>query len=110
MQQRPQAKKLAKAYKTYYGSTSLEEIGAPTGVAQAYDAVHLLARAINQAGTTRPAALRKALENLPPYEGAVKTYAPAFTSKRRDTMGMDDFFMAKFRHDGLIVPVEAAKE
>lgn len=103
-QQHPAAKMLETAYGEYYGITSLRKIDAPVGVAQAYDAVHLLAEAIKKAGTTGRDDVRKALEKLPPYQGAVKRYAPAFSAKRHDTMGKEDFFMAKFRDDGLIIP------
>jgi len=104
-QKRPAAQKLAKAYMKTYGKSSIEAIDAPAGVAQAYDAVHLLALAVQKAGSTERQKVRAALENLPVYEGALKTYAPAFTARRHDALEEDDFFMARFGKNGQIVPI-----
>jgi branched-chain amino acid transport system substrate-binding protein len=60
------------AYRKAYGTTTVEP--AP-GAAQTYDAVHLLAKAIKQAGATAPDKVRAALENLKDtYEGATSEY------------------------------------
>lgn len=60
------------AYRKRYGTSQLEMGPA---VAQAYDAVHLLARAIQQAGTTDGPKVKAALEGLKgTYSGATGSY------------------------------------
>src|SRR5262249_34538339 len=62
-----------------------EDIFAPVGTANAYDALHLLARAIAQAGATDGDKVREALENLQgSYEGLIKTYAQPFSRTEHD--------------------------
>ncbi len=100
---RPQSQRLAKNYQNQYGVASLREIAVPQAVAQSYDLVHLLARAITQAGSTDRTAVRHALENLPPIEGAVRRYAPAFTASRHDALGAENYHFARFTEDGAIV-------
>ncbi|MBN2869616.1 MAG: DctP family TRAP transporter solute-binding subunit [Campylobacterales bacterium] len=95
---------LAHRYLKRYDLPSPEAIQAPVGVAQAYDLVHLLVLAIKKAGSTDREAVRRALEKLPPYEGAVRRYAPAFTPKRHDALMEEDYHLARFRADGTIVP------
>lgn len=94
---------------TFKACGSPATIVSPTGTAHAYDIVHLLARAITQAGTTARPAVRSALENLGKYEGLVRVYDPPFTAKRHDALGIEDFSLAKFNTDGAIVPAEVAK-
>jgi len=102
---RPQSQSLAKKYQQRYGIASVREITAPQAVAQAYDLVHLLVRAIVQAGSTDRVAVRQALEQLPPIEGAVRRYAPAFTATRHDALSTEDYHMVRFAKDGSIVMV-----
>lgn len=91
------------AYHRRFGTRHVEDILAPVGVAHAYDGLHLLARAIRQAGTTQGPALHAALEHLEPYEGLVKRYAPAFTPLRHDPLSAQDYLMAVW-HNGRLVP------
>jgi len=78
---------------------------APVGTADAYDAMHLLALGIAQAGSTDADAIRTALEDLKaPYEGLIKTYKPPFTHDNHDGLGPDDYIMVHYE-DGKIVPV-----
>jgi branched-chain amino acid transport system substrate-binding protein len=79
-------------------------ISAPTGVAHAYDLVHLLARAVEQAGTTERARVRDALENLDAHTGLIRDYAPPFTADRHDALDQRDYHMARFV-DGVIIPL-----
>lgn len=102
---RLQSQQLAQKYQQRYGVASLREVTAPQAVAQAYDLVHLLAHAIAQAGSTDRAAVRQALERLPPMEGAVRRYAPAFTATRHDALGSENYHMVRFAADGAIVVV-----
>jgi branched-chain amino acid transport system substrate-binding protein len=87
------------------GLRDVRDIRAPTGVAHAYDLVHLLARAVKKAGKTDRAAVRDALERTGRHKGVVRDYDPPFTPERHDALTCDDFRMAMFE-DGVIIPVE----
>lgn len=93
------------ALKTKYGLKTIPEIESPVGVAHAYDLTHAVARAINQAGKLDRAAIRDALENLPPWQGLVRNYDPAFTSENHDALRADNVFFARYVKDKGIVPV-----
>jgi branched-chain amino acid transport system substrate-binding protein len=83
-----------------------EDIFSPVGTANAYDAMHLLALAIEQAGSTDSNAVRSALENLKAtYQGLIKTYTLPFTPENHDALGPNDYIMVRYEGDK-IVPVE----
>jgi branched-chain amino acid transport system substrate-binding protein len=82
-----------------------EQVFAPVGTANAYDAMHLLAKAIEKAGSTEGDAIRMALENLDSFDGLIKTYARPFDAANHDALGPDDYIMVRYQGDE-IVPVE----
>lgn len=94
-------------WREMYGPVEAAEIASPVGVAHAYDLVHLLAQAIDRAGSTDRARVRDALEHSPPYDGLVRRYAPPFTPENHDALGPENVFMAVPRADGTIVPLPA---
>ena len=75
------------------------------GLAHAYDLTHLLARAVDLAGSTDRAKVRDALERLGPYDGLVKYYEQPFTEHRHDALSADDVFMARFAADDRLIPL-----
>jgi len=83
----------------------IEDIKGPVGVAHAYDLTHILALALDRAGSTDRNKVRDALEHLGTYRGLVKTYAPPFTPARHEALGPDTLLLARFRADGVLVPV-----
>lgn len=98
---------VVEAYLDRYDDVSdVQSIPAPVGTAHAYDLVHLLAIAIEQAGTLDRARVRDALEELPAYEGLIRDYGPAFTRDRHDALDSSDFTLARFSPKGEIIPVE----
>jgi branched-chain amino acid transport system substrate-binding protein len=101
----PVAQRVLKALKERYGLADAERILSPVGIAHAYDLTHLLARAINQAGSTDRRKIRDALENLPPYDGLVKRYARPFTPQRHDALGPEQVFMARYSADDRLLPI-----
>jgi len=101
----PVARRVLAALRQGYGIPDAEAVKSPVGVAHAYDLMHLLACAIDQAGTTDRAAVRAALEQLGPYDGLVKRYERPFTPDRHDALSMDEVFMARFTADDRIVPL-----
>lgn len=73
------------------------------GLAHAYDLMHLIARAIDKAGSTDRSRIRDALEQLDRQDGLVKSYAPPFTPQRHEALAADDLFMARWRKDGALI-------
>jgi branched-chain amino acid transport system substrate-binding protein len=96
---------LAGLEKKYPAIKGPEDIFSPVGTANAYDAMHILALGIAQAGSTDGDAIRAALEDLKtPYEGLIKTYTKPFTETNHDGLGPDDYVMVHYQGDK-IVPV-----
>lgn len=104
----PRADPVLKAYHSRYGTRRIEEVLAPLGVAQGYDGMHLLALAIQRAGSTDGERIRDALEHLPAYEGLIKRYAPAFTPESHDPLTAEDLMMAVW-HGARLVPADPAR-
>ncbi|MBU3737824.1 MAG: hypothetical protein FGM55_02585 [Rhodoferax sp.] len=102
---RPAARRLANWILKDAGLGSVAEIASPVGSAHAYDMTHLLARAVDQARSTQGDAIRQALENLPPYDGAVRRYAPAYTPTRHDALGPEQVLFVRVDRSGSLVPL-----
>ena len=88
-----------------FGLSRIEDIESPVGFGQAYDLTHLVARAIDLAGTTDRGAVRDALERVTRYRGLVRFFERPFTADNHDALGADDVFMAAYRPDGAIIPL-----
>ncbi|WP_051227803.1 DctP family TRAP transporter solute-binding subunit [Oceanospirillum beijerinckii] len=101
----PLSDQLQQAYLDSYLKESVDDIDSPSAVAQTYDLVMLLAKAIELSGSTERSVIKQTLEQLPNYQGVVKYYAPAFTARRHDALNSKDFYMARFSEKGKIVPV-----
>ncbi|MFZ4807804.1 MAG: ABC transporter substrate-binding protein [Hyphomicrobiaceae bacterium] len=77
-----------------------EDVFAPVGTANAYDAMHLVALAIAQAGSVDADKIREALEDLKtPFAGLIKTYTKPFTASNHDALGPDDYIMVRYQKD-----------
>ncbi len=103
---RPAARRLADWLLKDAKLAQVRDLPSPSGSAHAYDMAHLLAMAVDRAGSTQGAAVRQALENLPPFEGAVRRYAPAFTADRHDALGPRDVLFVRIEPNGTLVPVK----
>ncbi len=103
--ERPAARRLAAWIMKDANLPSVRGIPSPVGSAHAYDMTHLLALAVNKAGSTRGDDVRRALEALPPFEGAVRRYAPAFTPERHDALGPKEVLFVRIEKDGALTPV-----
>jgi tripartite ATP-independent transporter DctP family solute receptor len=101
-----EAKNLIQNYKESYHKSSSEQINAITGVVQAYDAVMLLAQAIERCGSFDSDEIRRSLENTQGYNGVIKTYVKPFDQVDHDALDLEDYFMATFDKDGNITPVK----
>ncbi|MEM8807089.1 MAG: ABC transporter substrate-binding protein [Cyanobacteria bacterium P01_G01_bin.38] len=103
-EQSPVGERVLAALEEKYGLAGPEEILAPVGTANAYDAMHLVALALETAGDVDGPKLREAFYNLPTYEGLIKTYDPAFTPDNHDALGAFDYILVQW--DGnKIVPL-----
>jgi branched-chain amino acid transport system substrate-binding protein len=81
------------------------DIFAPIGTANAYDAMHLVALAIEQAKSTDGEAIRAALEDLKAsHQGLIKTYNKPFAPDNHDALGAADYIMVHYDGDN-VVPV-----
>ncbi len=92
------------ALKAKYGLKGPEDILAPVGTANAYDAMHLVGLAIDKAGAADGAKVRDALESLGEYKGLIKTYKRPFTPEEHDALTESDYVLVTWRQ-GKIVPV-----
>jgi branched-chain amino acid transport system substrate-binding protein len=88
------------------GVRRIEDVKGPVGAAHAYDLTHILARAIELAGSTDRKAVRDALERVGSHRGLVKNYAPPFTPARHEALGPDELLLARYRADGVLVPAQ----
>ena len=97
-------KRVFTAMQSKYGVKSPADVLAPVGTANAYDAMNLIARAIEKAKSTDGEAIRKAMYEIDSYPGLIKTYKKPFGPDDHEGLGPDDYIMVKFE-GGKIVPV-----
>lgn len=102
---RPLAVRLARAALKQGGYAQVADIPSPVGIAQAYDAARLVALAVDLAQSTRGEDVRHALERLPPFQGAIKDYAPAFTPSRHDALDASSVLFVKLTPAGELLPL-----
>lgn len=96
---------MARLKAKYPDIKDIADVTPSTGIANAYDAMHLLAIAIKQAGTTDGPAVREALQNIDIYEGLIKTYEKPFSADNHDAINPEDYIFVNFV-DGKILPLE----
>ncbi|MGI3131942.1 ABC transporter substrate-binding protein [Halopseudomonas pachastrellae] len=84
---------------------SLADITPAVGIANAYDAMHLSALAIEKAGSTDGTAVRDGFYAIDSYAGLIKDYSKPFTPEQHDALGPQDYVFTHFV-DGSIVPVK----
>jgi branched-chain amino acid transport system substrate-binding protein len=79
-------------------------IGSLMAAAQAYDAVHLMLRAVFQTkGDTSGPALKAALENLrEPYRGVITTYDRPFSSDDHDAISDRMVWLGAWRNGSIV--------
>lgn len=99
---RPRQNHFLQAYKTTYGLDDQQRMPAPNGSVHAYDLLHILARAINQAGSTDRSAIRAALENIDFHQGVLKNYHPPFSPQNHEALERADYRLAQYDESGRI--------
>ena len=92
-------------YFSQYGIDDTKDILAPVGTAHAYDLVHLLAKAIEKAGSIDRSKIRDALETIKFHEGLVRNYKNPFTPENHDALDMENLFLAEYGTRGNIIPI-----
>ena len=77
------------------------------GVANAYDAMHLTALAIDKAGSTNGDAIRQAFYKIERYDGLIKSYVKPFAPGNHDAINENDYVWTRFIGNE-ILPVDVA--
>ena len=78
------------------------------GVANAYDALHLVALAIQAAGGTGGDAIRQGFYRIGTYDGLIKKYDKPFSAANHDAISEHDYVWTQFI-DNQIIPVTLKK-
>ena len=89
-------KVLAELKKRYPEIKGPDDILAPVGVANAYDALMLSALALDAAGSTDGDKLREAFYKVPDYAGLIKNYKTPFKAGDNDALGDADYIWVQF--------------
>ena len=89
-------KVIAELKKRYPEIKGVNDIVAPVGTANAYDATMLTALAINKAGSTNGEKIREAYYELPEYKGLIKTYKKPFSTESQDALTDRDYIWVHF--------------
>lgn len=74
-----------------------------SGLAHAYDLTHILARAVDLAGSTERSKVRDALEEVRNVPGLVRDYPRPFAPNRHEALDTRFVFLARYRADGALV-------
>ena len=85
--------------------TGPADVTPAVGIANAYDAMHLTALAIKNAGSLEGPAIRQGYYDIESYDGLIKPYANPFTPDDQDALGSEDYIFTRFI-DGEIIPIE----
>jgi branched-chain amino acid transport system substrate-binding protein len=95
---------LAALKKKYPEIKTLADVTPAVGIANAYDAMHLMALAIAKAGSTEGPKVREAFYQIDTYDGLIKSYAKPFTPANHDALTPDDYLFTYFK-EGEILPL-----
>ena len=107
--QRPVGTKVLKMLMAKYPDIkSAGDVTPAVGVANAYDAMHLVALAIKNAGSTDGPKVREGFYKIGRYEGLIKTYNKPFTADNHDAVNENDYVWTQFI-DNQILPVGMKK-
>jgi branched-chain amino acid transport system substrate-binding protein len=94
---------LLAALKTAYPQIkSLADVTPAVGIANAYDALHLTALAIEKAGSTDGKAVRDGFYAINEYDGLIKHYKQPFTPSKHDALGPDDYLFTHVVNDQIV--------
>ena len=107
--QRPVGDKVLKALMAKYPDIKgAGDVTPAVGVANAYDAMQLVALAIKNAGSTDGPKIREGFYKIANYDGLIKTYSNPFGPGRHDAITESDYVWTQFI-DNQILPVGMKK-
>src|SRR5258706_7704884 len=107
--QRPVGAKVLKMLMAKYPDIkSAGDVTPAVGVANAYDAMHLVALAIKNAGSTDGPKLREGFYKIASYDGLIKSYQQPFSATNHDALDQDDYVLKQVI-DNQILPVGMKK-
>jgi branched-chain amino acid transport system substrate-binding protein len=98
---------LEKLKKRFPEIKTAADVTPAVGIANAYDAMHLTALAIKNAGSTKGPDIRKGFYAIKSYDGLIKTYENPFTPEVHDALGPDDYVFTRFIK-GEIIPISGS--
>ena len=102
-------KKLLAAIEAKTGIKDPKDIKAPSGIANSYDAVYVLADAIKIAGSYDWKKVQQALYQVS-RDGLVAPYKPAFDKadpERQDAI-LPQYYLLTVWHDGKLIPLKGS--
>ncbi len=101
----PTGERVLAALKAKYPEIkSMADVTPAVGIANAYDAMHLLGLAVQKAGSTEGPKVRQALYEIDKYDGLIKTYAKPFSPTNQDALSAGDYIFTHFK-EGEIIPL-----
>jgi len=95
---------LAALKKKYPEIKTLADVTPAVGIANAYDAMHLTALAIDKAQSLEGAKVRQAFYAIDSYDGLIKTYQKPFSPENQDALSEKDYMFTHFV-EGEILPL-----
>ncbi|MDR7039691.1 branched-chain amino acid transport system substrate-binding protein [Methylobacterium sp. BE186] len=99
----PKAKAVLAALKAKYPAIkSMADVTPAVGIANAYDATHLIALAIAAAGSTEGPKVRDGFYRIATYPGLIKTYEAPFAPGRHDALGPQDYVFTRFQNGEIV--------
>ena len=88
--------------KKYPEIKSFADVTPAVGIANAYDAMHLVALAIKKGGSIEGTKIRDGFYAIERYEGLIKTYATPFTVQNHDALSAQDYIFTYFKGDEIL--------
>lgn len=95
---------MEKLKKTFPEIKTEADVTPAVGIANAYDAMHLVALAIKNAGSTDGPAVRKGFYAIETHDGLIKNYKSPFKPNVHDALGPSDYVFTRFIN-GAIIPI-----
>jgi branched-chain amino acid transport system substrate-binding protein len=99
--------RVLESYRATFDENATEySVKGAVGLAQAYDLVHMLAKAVKTANSQDRKVVRDALFAISEHEGLIKYYRNPFNQRYQDALLADDYFMTHFNSKGGLVPAD----
>jgi branched-chain amino acid transport system substrate-binding protein len=99
----PKAAAMFAALKAKYPQVkTFADVTPAVGIANAYDAMHLVALAIEKVGSTEGPKVRTGFYDIDKYEGLIKTYTKPFTAENHDALTSSDYIFTYFKGDEIL--------